>query len=227
MKYWKKFVQIIKKLGMILLITIVLFALMTKKSIAPNSIVTETQYETQIYQALTMILIQKVDSYIKFYGPSSSVSAEKLVRICDEYNFDLRLMLAQGLLESHFGTQGMAAITNSVFNVGSFDNGTVLYTYEEPNESIEPYVHLIKNNYLVNKSVEDLLQKRFVNYDGKRYSSSWTYERKLRGIIEGMEGSEIDKLLTQRQQIGAKLHKYVDDVKKLDATNYLALHSEK
>ena len=225
MKYWKRFVQIIKKLGMILLISIILFALMTKKSIAPSVILDEDQKNLLIYNVLTMVLIKEVDSYIKYYGPESNVSAEILVRTCDEYDFDLKLMLAQGQLESHFGTRGLAAITNSVFNVGAFDDGRILYTYEEPNESIEPYVNLIKKYYLVNKSVNDLLNKRFVNHKGKRYASNRSYERKLRDIISDMSGTDIDKLLIERQEIGKKINKFVDYIKPIEPMNYLAIRT--
>ena len=227
MNYWKKFVQIVKKSGMVLLLSLIIFSLMTKKSIAPIVVLDETQKNTQIYDVLTTILIKEVDSYIKFYGPNSTVSAEMLVKICDQYSFDLKLMLAQGQLESHFGTRGLAVITNSVFNVGAFDNGTILYTYEEPNESIEPYVNLIKKYYLVGKSVNDLLTKRFVNYDGKRYASNWTYERRLRGIISDMSGTDLDKLLSERQQIGNKIHKFVDYIKPTEPINYLASTTSK
>ena len=81
---------------------------------------------------------------------------------------------------------------------------------------------MIKKYYLVNKSVNDLLNKRFVNHKGKRYASNRSYERKLRDIISDMSDTDIDKLLTQRQEIGNKIHEFVDDVKPI---NYLAIRT--
>lgn len=101
--------------------------------------------------------------------------------------------MAQGLLESHFGTKGKAAKTNSVWNVGTYDDGQILYTYGTPDESLEPYLKLINENYLINvtaegdtvyKDISHLTSDRgYINYDGKRFASARGYENAMRKLM--------------------------------------------
>lgn len=143
-------------------------------------------------------LIAEVDSFIFTVAPTSKLSGEKLVTICNKYNLDLTFVLAQGLLESHFGTKGIAARTNSVFNVGTFDNGVVLYKYKHPNESIEPYAILLTENYLLNKEIKNLTKdKGYIDKYGRRFATSKRYEYKLRLIIESIEYKTNIKILQQ------------------------------
>jgi flagellum-specific peptidoglycan hydrolase FlgJ len=135
-------------------------------------------------------LIQEVDSYMKSIVPTEKLNATLLVQLCAKYEIDITLVIAQAILESHIGTKGMAVQTNSVWNVGTYDNGKIHYTYSDPNESIEPYLKLIKERYLIKITVKgDTLQrdvrsliadKGYVNYEGKRYATSPTYENLLR-----------------------------------------------
>ena len=66
------------------------------------------------YYAAREALVIEVENYIKEYAPSSALSALTLVNLCGEYGVDIRLPLAQGHIESHFGTKGTASKTNSV-----------------------------------------------------------------------------------------------------------------
>lgn len=135
-------------------------------------------------------LIQEVDSYMKSIVPTEKLNATLLVQLCSKYEIDITLVIAQAILESHIGTKGMAVQTNSVWNVGTYDNGIIHYTYKDPNESIEPYLKLIKERYLIKITVKgDTLQRDvrsliadrgYVNYEGKRYATSPTYENLLR-----------------------------------------------
>ena len=71
-----------------------------------------------------------------------------------KYNIDIKFVLAQGEVESHFGTKGMASKTNSVWNVGAFDGYDLKHIrtkYNNPNQSIEPYLILLNKKYLINK----------------------------------------------------------------------------
>jgi len=143
-------------------------------------------------------IIYEVEKYINSYcGDNSKITAEVIVKICKKYNIDIAFVLAQAQLESHFGTKGVASRTNSVFNVGTYDNGLILYTYEHPDESIEPYAILIKDDYLVNgKTIKDLMRDNgYVNYRGKRYASYRFYEKKLRNVYNIiLESTIIDSL---------------------------------
>ena len=67
-------------------------------------------------------------------------------------------------VESHYATKGTAKKTNSVFNVGAYDGHSARkqikngFGYDNPNDSIEPYLILITSNYLVNgKTVYDYI----------------------------------------------------------------------
>lgn len=131
------------------------------------------------YQQLT----QEVDRIIHFYAPTSKLNAKHLVSCCIQYDIDISFVLAQALLESHFGTRGLASKTNSVWNVGSYDNGVILYTYEDPNESLIPYLQLLKKRYLVNKTTNNLMD-HYVNCNGLRYASSPTYEKALTKVVK-------------------------------------------
>ena len=144
-------------------------------------------------------LIDSVNKYISVIAPNSALNGDVLVDVCDEYDFDLKLALAQGHLESHFGTLGLAKKTNSVFNVGAFDNAGYnkingLYKYKHPDYSVEPYVKLITTCYLSNKVTEKDLLFNFKNYQNKRYASSPNYEISLRGIYNNInQVVDIDK----------------------------------
>lgn len=111
------------------------------------------------------------------------LSPEKIVQACEANNFDLPLLLAQAHLESCFGITSRAQRTNSVWSVGSYDNGHNACTYNSQNESIIPYIKLMKNRYLNGKTVDDILSPgKFVDIYGHRYASDPKYEAKVKSI---------------------------------------------
>ena len=125
-------------------------------------------------------LVNEVQNYITTIAPSSNLRGYAIVEECEEYNIDICFVLAQGEIESHFGTKGIAAKINSVFNVGIYDGLSIQeigekYKCDYPNESIEPYLKLLNERYLVNKTEQDLM-KKFIDKDGKRYASNPNYE---------------------------------------------------
>lgn len=133
-------------------------------------------------------LITEVDTYINTIAPSSKLDGEIVVDKCCEYNVDIAFVLAQGQIESHFGTAGTARKTNSVFNVGAYDGYSAAkqrangFGFSHPNESVEPYLILLTSNYLVNgKTVNDLMYV-YVNHLGMRYASDTRYEYMLRSV---------------------------------------------
>jgi hypothetical protein len=128
-------------------------------------------------------LVNEVQNYITQVAPSSNLRGYAIVEECEKYDIDICFVLAQGEVESQFGTKGIASKLNCVFNVGIYDNKTVdqiekQYRFECPNESIEPYLKLLTNKYLVNKLEHDLMRK-FVDINGKRYASDTEYEIKI------------------------------------------------
>lgn len=130
-------------------------------------------------------LVEAVDNYIQDCAPMSCLSGLKIVEASDEYNIDIIFILAQGEIESHFGTRGVAFKTNSVFNVFSYDGVSAAHInksgrgYKHPDDSVIPYLKLLKTHYLVNGKAEEDMFNKFINSAGKRYASDPNYESKL------------------------------------------------
>lgn len=134
----------------------------------------EKQKAVKIYIAEVLAKHGKSLSDLKF-------NPDNLVLACYMYDYDLPLLLAQLQVESHFGTTDRAKRTNSMFSVGSYDDGRDIVKYKDQDSSIVPYIKLINKNYLLDgkKDVDDLLQN-FVNGAGKRYASNPNYENDLK-----------------------------------------------
>jgi len=153
----------------------------------------EELYVDGVKQQMEIRLINEVDTYIKKMAPNSRLSSENIVEKCIEYDTDVIFVLSQALLESHFGTKGKAVATNSVWNVGTYDNGQILYRYGHPDESLEPYLKLVNEKYLITvtskgdtlyKELKHLVRDRgYTNYDGRRFASAKGYENGMRKLI--------------------------------------------
>lgn len=138
-------------------------------------------------------LIHEVNIYINDKFPKSELSADSLVMICLKYDFDIIFALSQAQLESGFGTVGVAKKTYSVWNVFSYDGMSADAIikkgrhYNHPDESIEPYIILIKTKYLgTEKTYEDLLNN-YISLSGYRYASNKNYEKLLRLIYNKID----------------------------------------
>lgn len=148
-------------------------------------------------------LVDEIDKYIKSVAPNSILNARILLEICEEYNIDIKFVLAQGHIESHFGTKGMALKTNSVFNVFAYDGKNYSQIckkgkYSHPDHSIRPYLELLVNDYMVEGKCEYDLLDEFVNKNGDRYASAQDYESKLNNtFINISDSTNIDKLYKQ------------------------------
>jgi hypothetical protein len=181
--------------GKILMVSLGLFFLLFFHPINITSKIIEieeTQPKKEVLSKESIVgldytLHKEVENYIKDNSFGSKLKATKLIEECYTQKFDIILALSQGQVESNFGTKGIATRTGSVFNVGTFDDGTILYRYKDPNSSIAPYVHLVKNRYMADvKTSWDLLQpKSFIHYYKKRrYASHKRYEFMVRGVYE-------------------------------------------
>ena len=115
---------------------------------------------------------------------STQLKPETLVSVADKNDFDLPFLMAAAHLESCFGAAPRAQRTNSVFSVGCYDSGKNAVTYADPNDSVEAYVNLLNNHYLIGgKTIFDLMKPgNFVNELGKRYASNKEYEGKIRSV---------------------------------------------
>lgn len=166
------------------------------------------------YSSTKLKLVEECDKYIQSIAPTSNLHGIKIVDASDKYDIDIRLILSQGAIESHFGTKGLAARTNSVFNVGAYDNWSYckifnIHKYPHPDKSIEPYCELLKSDYLGEDKIEsDLYEKdgSFVNKSGKRYASDKSYESNIRvRMTEISKSTCIDSLVLEYRSIKVKL----------------------
>lgn len=145
------------------------------------------------FDAAREALAIEVDKYISTVAPTADIDALNLIDLCAEYNVDLRLALAQGHVESHFGTKGTAARTNSIFNVGAYDGYSAAkqikngYGYKHPDYSVEPYLRLLTTKYLVDGKTEEDMLENFVDMHGHRYASCTTYESMLKSKWDKMD----------------------------------------
>ena len=164
---------------------------LTSSTFIGYTINTENNNEINVVEYTDSVktqLINEVNTYINTIAPSSKLDGEIVIDMCCEYNVDIAFVLAQGQIESHFGTTGTARKTNSVFNVGAYNGYSASkqrangFGFSHPNESVEPYLILLTNKYLVNgKTVNDLMYA-YVNHLGMRYASDTRYEYMLRSV---------------------------------------------
>lgn len=130
-------------------------------------------------------IIEEMNGFVQSKVENTNMSSLMLLNLCDKYNIDVRLPLSQGLIESHYGTKGLAFKTNSIFNMGAYDGWKYdkilgIYKYAHPNMSIEPYLKTLSRSYLAEDKTEADLLKNFVNSSGSRYASYKGYESELR-----------------------------------------------
>ena len=169
------------------------------------------EYELKYWETKAQ-LVDEVQNYINTVAPTSNLRACVLVDACEKYSIEVKFALAQGELESHFGTKGLASKTNSVWNVGAYDGhfyskimGT--YKYSHPNESIEPYLKLLYEKYLTNE-VEEGLLRNFVDHNGNRFASDKNYEERLKYKYKYISNNtQIDSLTTQLQYWAVKCNR--------------------
>ena len=142
------------------------------------------------YEIARNQLAIEVDNYITSVAPKANIDPYLMIDLCSEYGVDIRFVLAQGQVESHFATKGTAVKTLSVFNVGAYDGHSASrqcrngFGFSDPNESIEPYLQLITTEYMVNGKTESDLMKNYVNGLGMRYASNPRYESMLRSVYK-------------------------------------------
>lgn len=136
------------------------------------------------YYETKSLLCDEVQQYILSVAPTSNVRGYAIVEECERFNVDIKFVLAQAELESHFATKGLGYKLNNVFNVGmydDFDESEIAdrYKYDYPNQSIRPYLELLTRKYLINKLEIDLMDN-YIDTNGNRYASDVNYEFKLK-----------------------------------------------
>jgi hypothetical protein len=143
----------------------------------------------EMMNTIKLNIVDEMDRYISIVAPESELNSGLLFELCDKYNVDLIFVLAQGQVESHFATKGTAKKTKSIFNVGAYDGHSAAkqkrngFGFNNANDSIEPYLILLNNKYLVNGKTETDLMMNYVNCLGHRYASNPKYEKMLRSVF--------------------------------------------
>lgn len=179
--------------------------------------VSNKKYETELHEraiqqeqlqiklnSVKISIVDEIESYLYMVAPTNKINAEIFFNLCDRYNVDVRFVLAQGQVESHFATKGTASKTNSIFNVGAYDGHSAKrqmrngFGYKDPNDSIEPYLILLTNNYLIGgKTINDLMCN-YVNHLGMRYASNKRYERMIRNVYNRINNNtNLDILIAE------------------------------
>lgn len=163
-----------------------------------NTLKIENDYSLNIIETQYK-LNKEVNDWFKRKAPNTMLTPSVIIEECINYDIDIILVLSQGLLESHYGTAGLAKKTNQVFNVGAysgflFSNIHSNHKFKHPDQSVKPYLKLLTDRYLVNKCENDLYNK-FVDKHGKRYATTKNYEKNLRLIREEiLNTTKIDSL---------------------------------
>lgn len=152
----------------------------------PNTYRIQYEKEAELaYWDARYLLNCEVQNYIDSVAPTSNLRAYDLIELTAKYDVDIKFVLAQGEVESHFGTKGIAARTNSVWNVGAYDGLlehkiSKNHKFSHPNESIEPYLELLVRKYLIDGKLEVDLMKSFTTKMGTRYATAKDYEVRLK-----------------------------------------------
>ncbi len=156
-------------------------------------------YRDSIY----LSLVQEIQTYINHHSRGrSKVKPEKIVNLCMKHNFDLPLLLAQARIEGAFATIGRPRSTGSIFGVGLYDNGKTKKWFKNPNQSIEPYIKLVKYNYIRNRSINSVLLNGYKNHRGQRYASAPNYGRVIyKTRKEIIRKTKIDDLYNELKEV--------------------------
>lgn len=156
------------------------------------------------YYGVKDTLVNAVDAYIRNIAPESCLNGLTVVNECEKHGIDLAFVLAQGKVESHFATKGIASKTHSVFNVYSYDGKSAEEIirrgrgYSHPDESVAPYIRLLKKNYLNDGKTEMDLLDKFTNKDGNRYATDKNYESKMLSTYKEIQDSTDIGILWER-----------------------------
>lgn len=123
--------------------------------------------------------------------------SEHIVNRALDNHIDICFILAQGHLETSFGSYGIGKSKKSIFGVYKHYNS---YT-----ECIDYYVYLLRSNYLVNKT-ETQLMNNYVNKNGYRYAEDKKYEHKLKNYYSKVNKStSISELQSKYTYLNAEV----------------------
>lgn len=147
----------------------------------------ENYNQENLQSNLKSNLVEEVKAYISTNSKHTnpviiSEISESIVKLALDNHIDICFILAQGHVETHFGSYGIGKSKKSIFGVYK--------RYNSYSECIEHYVTILRRSYLVNKTEQQLLNN-YVNSSGYRYAGNINYEFHLKKCY-----SRINKITT-------------------------------
>ena len=130
-------------------------------------------------------LTKEVSMYILDNSKHTDLSfvrkiSKHIVNRALDNHIDICFILAQGHLETGFGSYGIGKSKKSIFGVSKHYNSYI--------ECIDYYIYLLRSSYLVNKT-EKQLMNNYVNKNGYRYAGDKKYELKLKNFYSKVNKS--------------------------------------
>ena len=123
--------------------------------------------------------------------------SEHIVNRALDNHIDICFILAQGHLETGFGSYGIGKSKKSIFGVYKHHNNYI--------ECIDYYICLLRSNYLVNKT-EKQLMNNYVNKHGYRYAEDKKYEHWLKNYYSKVNKStSISELQSKYTDLNAEV----------------------
>ena len=136
----------------------------------------------------------KVQNIIDKYSNSNSpLTAEDYITVSNRTGVPIELLLAQGAVESNFGTQGRAVRTKNVGNVGNTDSGAAEYK-NTWRDGLLRQANLLKNEYKVSSydDINRLINNRFERPTGGHYASAPNYSQQIAKVLNSFSDQKFN-----------------------------------
>ena len=160
---------------------------------------------------------KEIQSYIDKYSDGKSpITSQDVIDVSAKYGVPVEFILAQGRLESQFGTKGRGARTKNIYNVGNYTSGDTMRKDSAEQKAVsremtdwvgglEAYARLLQEDYMPEDgNWNRLVDNKFVNKDGNRYATDEKYESKLKDIISGIYKLNTEKSVSSQEQFDAQ-----------------------
>lgn len=159
--------------------------------------------------SLRIQLVKEVDSYMRKHYPNTKLSADYIVDICIDQNFDIPLLLSQAQQESGFGKRMKG---NSVF-------GVISRQYTNVDNAVKDYVAIMKKSYVKTRTPEECIASGFY-VEGSRkykYAGNPAYAQTIGKIRSNIiRTTSIQNLYNSIKEIQTKMyeHNRISDIQK-------------
>lgn len=136
------------------------------------------QFYTDSIISIKTELIAEINKYMSLNSRRPKMSAEYIVSVCEDKNFDICLLLSQAQLESSFGARMSG---NSCF-------GVISRKYKNTDDAIDDYVRIMQTYYIIDRTPEELIKSNFRMETNKKakYAGNPAYGSLIMGIRNGL-----------------------------------------